>query len=259
MATLVSSQLEWTADQIVHHSGYSSAVLSGLAPDPRHLDTGGYHCSIDDLFAYGNGGDYSDVRPDDKGFNAHNGAALDVSLARSDMIRAYTRIHAVWADHSDPRRMYVNAINCWCGSGDAVRLDFYAGTSERASSDHQWHTHSEFRRRYVLDPKAARALVSIYQGESKAAWIAREDPIQPPTPPSASHQPGSRTLAETDPIMTGDDVKFVQRWTGATADGEFGPATKDRVVRYQKIVGLAADGIVGRKTWAAMGVKWTGS
>jgi hypothetical protein len=88
-------------------------------------------------------------------------------------------VHAVWADHSDPRRKYVNAINGWDGSGDAIRLDFDKNVAEYASPDHKWHDHGELHRRYVRDPKAALAVVSIYRGESKAVWIAREEDTSP--------------------------------------------------------------------------------
>ncbi|WP_429422413.1 peptidoglycan-binding domain-containing protein [Nocardia sp. GAS34] len=36
-------------------------------------------------------------------------------------------------------------------------------------------------------------------------------------------------------------------------DGVFGAATHDRVVYFQQHAGLAADGVVGPKTWAALG------
>jgi cell wall-associated NlpC family hydrolase len=38
-----------------------------------------------------------------------------------------------------------------------------------------------------------------------------------------------------------------------TPDGKFGPKTKQAVVLFQKDRGLVADGIVGPKTWAALG------
>lgn len=182
MATLISEELHWTANQIVHHLDYTSAMLSGLAPDPRHLERGGFHCSIQDLLAHGNGSDYSNIRAGDKGFNPKYGAAFDVSLNKTDMVKAYGRIHVVWADHSDPRRRYVNAINCWDGSGDATRIDFDAGTAKYASPDHTWHIHGEFHRRYVLDLRAARAVVSIFKGEPKATWISREEAPAPKPP-----------------------------------------------------------------------------
>lgn len=40
-------------------------------------------------------------------------------------------------------------------------------------------------------------------------------------------------------------------------DGDFGKVTRDAVMRFQKMKGLAADGIVGPRTWALLGVKGT--
>lgn len=182
MTTLVSPQIEWMADQYVHHCGFASAVLSGIQPDPRHLDRGGYHCSVEDLRAHGNADDYSNTRPDDHNFNIKYGAAVDVSMSPADMRLHYQRIHAVWADMSDPRRKYFNAVNTWDGSGDAVRLDFVRNTAGYASPDHKWHVHDETRRRYLLDPVAARAKVSVWRGDTKAMWLAslqQEDDMTP--------------------------------------------------------------------------------
>lgn len=50
----------------------------------------------------------------------------------------------------------------------------------------------------------------------------------------------------------GDAVKAVQVAVGATADGIFGPNTKDAVIAYQSANGLSADGVVGPNTWAAI-------
>lgn len=69
------------------------------------------------------------------------------------------------------------------------------------------------------------------------------------------HRRGSRTLRLTDPRTRGTDVKDVQRWVGATADGVFGPETEARVKRWQTRVGLEPDGIVGPLTWASMRVE----
>jgi len=49
---------------------------------------------------------------------------------------------------------------------------------------------------------------------------------------------------------TGRHVRFLQRMIGGvTVDGEFGPETAARVRAYQKMRGIAADGIVGPRTW----------
>lgn len=171
MATLVSDPLRYIADQFVDHCGYASAVLSGLVPDRSHLDSGGYHCSVNDLRAYGNGNDYSNTRADDRNFNPAYCAAVDVSMNTADMIRSHGRLRKVWADTGDPRRKYLNAVNTWDGSGDAVRLDFCAGTATFASADHKWHVHLEVRRRHLLDMNAARAIVSVLKGEPKADYL----------------------------------------------------------------------------------------
>jgi len=58
-------------------------------------------------------------------------------------------------------------------------------------------------------------------------------------------------------IALGDknaSVKVLQTALKINADGDFGPAT-DRAVRaFQTSKGLTADGVVGAKTWAALGV-----
>lgn len=53
--------------------------------------------------------------------------------------------------------------------------------------------------------------------------------------------------------MRGNNVKLVQQKVGAKADGIFGPATKAAVVAFQVQHHLTPDGIVGPKTWAALG------
>ncbi|WP_018687033.1 peptidoglycan-binding protein [Actinokineospora enzanensis] len=70
----------------------------------------------------------------------------------------------------------------------------------------------------------------------------------PPAPPSSGSRPTIRRGS------TGDHVKTLQRWLGLTVDGRFGAATEAKVRRYQAMKGLTADGIVGPRTWAAMGL-----
>jgi len=47
----------------------------------------------------------------------------------------------------------------------------------------------------------------------------------------------------------GQDVSHLQELLGMTADGDFGPGTKAKLVAFQKKAGLYADGIAGRQTW----------
>jgi murein L,D-transpeptidase YcbB/YkuD len=50
----------------------------------------------------------------------------------------------------------------------------------------------------------------------------------------------------------GDQVRWVQMRVGCVPDGKFGPATERAVRQFQRGAGLADDGVVGPKTWAAL-------
>lgn len=52
----------------------------------------------------------------------------------------------------------------------------------------------------------------------------------------------------------GADVKTLQGKLNLAQDGIFGPITEEAVRDFQKRKGLTVDGIVGAKTWAALGV-----
>lgn len=51
---------------------------------------------------------------------------------------------------------------------------------------------------------------------------------------------------------SGPEVKRLQVALGISVDGQFGPNTRDAVLSFQEAQGLAVDGIVGAKTWAAL-------
>ena len=52
----------------------------------------------------------------------------------------------------------------------------------------------------------------------------------------------------------GPAVVTLQEFLKLKADGDFGPKTESAVKAWQKSHGLIDDGIVGKKTWAAMGI-----
>lgn len=172
MATLVSDPVRYVA--IEWEKAYPSAVLSGIVPDKVHLENGGFHCSIEDLIRFGNRNDYSNQRPDDKGWNPKYGAAIDMSMSPADMKLCAKRIEAVFNDPTDPRRVFINAINGWDGVGSADRWDFVGRVKGKSSSDHTWHDHLEIKRRYLLAWLAAYAIVSMFRGETKQQYIESE-------------------------------------------------------------------------------------
>jgi hypothetical protein len=212
VTTVAPPLLRAALGRIIGH--YPSAVLSGIVPDQQHLDDGGYHVSIDDLRRYGNAGDYSNTRPLDKAppvtaAGRRYAAAGDISLGRTDMIKLHGHVRRAWLGRStDTRAKYINAINCWDGSGDPVRYNFARGTAERASKDHTWHTHEDQPRAYIDDTRdrpaaerAARALVSVMTGQSHDAWQRQEKlgPYAPSTNPPA--KPSTPTDREDDDMI----------------------------------------------------------
>ena len=83
------------------------------------------------------------------------------------------------------------------------------------------------------------------------------EPLHAPAP----SVPGDVTLhriLQYRPLrrVHGEDVKAVQRKVGAKPDGDFGRATRARVIAYQKAHRLKPDGVVGANTAHAMGFGW---
>ena len=72
------------------------------------------------------------------------------------------------------------------------------------------------------------------------------------------HSLGGARVVSPLPVLkmgdSGEDVKKLQTALGIEADGDFGPATKSAVVALQKKNGLYPDGIVGKNSWAKLGV-----
>lgn len=68
---------------------------------------------------------------------------------------------------------------------------------------------------------------------------------------------GARTTSPLPVLKMGDrgeDVKRIQAALKIVMDGDFGPATKAAVVAFQRKQGLYPDGVVGKNTWAKLGI-----
>lgn len=72
------------------------------------------------------------------------------------------------------------------------------------------------------------------------------------------HMAGGPRAASPMPVLkmgdSGEEVKRLQAALKIVMDGDFGPATKAAVIAFQKKHGLYPDGVVGRNSWAALGV-----
>ena len=90
-----------------------------------------------------------------------------------------------------------------------------------------------------------------------AKWPIKAVAAPKPKPPASSAQkPGSRVLSLKTPPMAGPDVGFVQRWIGpgrcGPDNGQYNAKTAAGVKWWQQQQGLAADGVMGPKSWSRM-------
>ncbi len=87
-------------------------------------------------------------------------------------------------------------------------------------------------------------------------------PVGPPRPNNPAPSPGTvtapprpTTCIGTPTLRRGSSgpcVVEIQKLLGITQDGKFGANTETAVKNFQRSKGLAADGVVGPKTWAAL-------
>lgn len=252
------------------HKSYPSSALSGIVGDLAHKLRGGFHISRSDQPAT----NYSVIRPLDKAGNGPDDAAsaIDMTMDRHDMIRCSKAVREVFQNRQDPRRKYVNAINGWTGSGDAVRWDFDANTASYATPDHKWHVHAEVHRRFVRDPAALDAVLSILIAESLENYKKRTTGSmpekKPATPvvlertvkPAVSNADALKIIREMPKLEQGNKGEFVQRYQrlvkifgyDLTPDGNFGPVTKQTTVALQKKLKRKEDGVVDLTIWCAL-------
>jgi len=108
--------------------------------------------------------------------------------------------------------------------------------------------------------KAAEAKTPVFN-----PCATPKPPAPTPKPPVVKvGDPGTRVLqyVKGKPLMTGNDVRFVQTFIGAGRtggiDGKFGPQTAAAVRWYRSMRGLKVVGVVDAATWKQMGVQWRG-
>jgi hypothetical protein len=171
MTTRATATLQGVADE--WERLFDSAAFSGIVGDTSHALRGGYHISIMDQVDPAN---YSVVRRDDAAppgdWPRDCAAAIDMNLGLADMKVCHGRLVAVFRNRAtDPRAKYINSHNGWDGNDSAGRYDWVTGNVYTATDDHKWHIHMDWRRRYVNDPQAAKATLSILRGQSVADYL----------------------------------------------------------------------------------------
>jgi hypothetical protein len=184
-----------------------------------------------------------------------------------------------------PVRMYdCRGFTDWCLNQVGIDIQGSGATS-------QWNTAANWEAKGTIDTVPEDVLVCLfvhnsetgkkehtgfgYRGSTcecssgvqyfekrKAKWthwavpkgIRGETPAPEPSPDPGTKKPTLRkgdagpyvTLAQTELIQRGYDLGS---WG---ADGKFGNATEKAVKQFQQDWGLAADGVIGQKTWAML-------
>ena len=83
--------------------------------------------------------------------------------------------------------------------------------------------------------------------------VPKEAPVVNPAAPVVAKLAKTPLEGYLKKGSKGEDVKYLQQQLGLPIDGSFGASTHTAVVAVQKKHKLTADGIVGPKTWKAIG------
>ena len=85
-------------------------------------------------------------------------------------------------------------------------------------------------------------------------WTALGVNCHTPTPPPVHHCPTLQQGSTGPAVVTLQELLKSKGFYTGNIDGIFGPITRGAVVAFQGSAGLVQDGIVGIKTWTALGV-----
>ncbi|WFG44373.1 M15 family metallopeptidase [Pseudonocardia alni] len=151
------------------------------------------------------------------------GLAVDLNWQRNPMKRPLTTDMPDWMV-----RLWNRYGFAWGGH--------YSGTPDAM--------HFEF----MGTPEQADAMTALAQRELVGNVIPPRAPAAPAAPAPGTSRPTIRRGS------TGPAVALIQRFLGLRDDGKFGDQTHAAVLRYQRMKGLAVDGIVGAGTWRATGL-----
>ena len=181
-------------------------------------------------------GDASDHNPHVKDGSTGVVTALDLTHDPSSGCDAGVLADVLIASR-DPRIKYV-IWNKRITSGDAGPSPWikrkYSG-----KNPHNMHVHI-----------SVKGMKARYDDDSAWAISGAAPPAIPSAPPPPAGIEQRKTLKKGSGYA--EDVRYLQKLLGITVDGVFGSETEKAVKKAQRENGLAADGIVGPYTWAAL-------
>lgn len=167
MATVSTPVMRKFADD--WENAVPSAVLSGIVGDPQHQAEGGYHISREDQ---PDPDDYSIQLAEDKEGPNNTAAAVDMNHSPAEMLLVTNRLLASAKDVNDPRLNYTREFYGTVNGKSVQGWDTYYGRAATSDNSHLWHIHISFLRKYVNDPVAMAAVLSVIKGETVAQWQA---------------------------------------------------------------------------------------
>jgi len=175
VATLAPEALRWLGAEWA--AAIDTAVCSGIVGDQRHVATGGYHVSREDLRAAGMAGDYSIAQfAADLVGPPNLAAAIDMTMSPGAMRLVTGRLAAAWRV-GDQRLAHVRGFNGTLDSRSARRWDRCnpnPDDTDDATDDHLWHVHLEVHRAWADDMDTARAILAVVTG-TRGDDMAGED------------------------------------------------------------------------------------
>ncbi|MEG2929729.1 MAG: peptidoglycan-binding protein, partial [Oscillospiraceae bacterium] len=155
-------------------------------------------------------------------------------------------------------QFYINQTAVYVDSIDEVALDGIFGAALETSV-------KEFQKFFNLTADGKVGELTWNKMYEIFLSIKNGVTVPPQTQPNADKYPGTPLQIGS----SGTNVVKVQNWLNGvskvyttvpsvTADGKFGPLTKNSVMAFQKRFGLIQDGIVGTATWGKLYSVWQG-
>jgi GH25 family lysozyme M1 (1,4-beta-N-acetylmuramidase)/peptidoglycan hydrolase-like protein with peptidoglycan-binding domain len=167
------------------------------------------------------------------------------------------RLYAARNDADDTRTKYIREFFGQIDSDSTVEgWDYSKNRAASSDKSHLWHIHLSIHRKYVNDPLAMKAILSILKGESLDTVTANTGRI-------VTYQHFTAKLPvlkinDSDPIGIYNGQSFVdraQRQLQVTPDGDYGPATAAAI----KEIGFGNGATINNDVWERLYAMWGAS